>query len=129
MIVKMLRINNIKIRQDISDSEILTIALKQNHINKDDLISWQIAKKSIDARKKDDVHYSYSINLELKNEQKYKKIEKVTKIEMPSILIKNNNLTQTVIIGAGPAGLFSALTLIENGIKPIIIEQGRFCRR
>ena len=123
----MLRIKNIKIKQDISDSEILKIALKQNHINKDDLISWQIAKKSIDARKKEDVHYSYSINLELKNEHKYKKLEKVTKIEMPSIIIKNNNLAQTVIIGLGPAGLFSALTLIENGIKPIIIEQGRFC--
>ena len=30
-----------------------------------------------------------------------------------------------VIIGAGPAGLFCALTLIENGIKPIIVEQGK----
>ena len=38
--------------------------------------------------------------------------------------IKENN-KKPVIIGAGPAGLFCALTLIENGIKPIIIEQGK----
>ena len=30
-----------------------------------------------------------------------------------------------IIVGAGPAGLFSALTLIDNGIKPIIIERGK----
>ena len=40
------------------------------------------------------------------NYQKYKKLEKV------------------VIVGAGPAGLFTAITLVDNGIEPIIIEQG-----
>ena len=63
--VTMLRINNIKIRKDISNSEILDIAIKQNRIDKNDIIEWQIAKKSIDARKKDDVHYSYSINIKV----------------------------------------------------------------
>lgn len=32
---------------------------------------------------------------------------------------------QAIIIGAGPAGLFAALTLIEHGIKPIIYERGK----
>ena len=33
-----------------------------------------------------------------------------------------------IIIGAGPAGLFAALKLIENGIKPIILERGKDVR-
>ena len=32
-----------------------------------------------------------------------------------------------IIIGAGPAGLFAALKLIELGIKPIILERGKKC--
>lgn len=120
----MIRINNIKIRKNITNYEILKIALKENHINENDIIEWHISKKSIDARKKDDVHYSYSIDLKIKNEKKYKKFEKVKEFEMPAIKIKNQLNNNPVIIGAGPAGLFAAITLIQNGVKPIIIEQG-----
>lgn len=125
----MLRINNIKIRKDISDEEIFELAIKEKYIEKSDIIEWHISKKSIDARKKNDIHYSYSIDLEVKNEKKYKKLEKVKKFEMPTFKIKNKFDKKTVIVGAGPAGLFAAIILIQNGIKPIIIEQGRLCRR
>lgn len=121
----MLRINNIKIRKDLSENEILETAIKKNKIQKEDILNWHIWRKSIDARKKDDVHYNYSIDIQVKNENKYKKLEKVKKIEMPKIKIKNNLTTRPIIVGAGPAGLFAALTLVENNIKPIIIEQGQ----
>lgn len=120
----MLRINNIKIRKDISDYEILKIAIKKNHIDEKDILEWHISKKSIDARKKDDVHYSYAIDLKVKNEDKYNKFEKVKKFEMPVIKIKNSFKYNPVIVGAGPAGLFASIILVQNGIKPIIIEQG-----
>ncbi len=41
--------------------------------------------------------------------------------------VKNAN-KQVLIIGAGPAGLFAALYLIEKGIKPIILERGKDVR-
>ena len=53
------------------------------------------------------------------------------KTEVTKPVILNNELAERcndmnpVIIGAGPAGLFCALTLIKNGIKPTIIEQGK----
>ena len=121
----MLRITNVNIRKDLSEQEIYEIAIKKYNIKKEDILNWKISKKSIDARKKDDVHYTYSIDIKVKDEHKYKKIEKVKIFEMPYIKVKSNISTQPIIVGAGPAGLFAALILVQNNQKPIIIEQGQ----
>ena len=121
----MLRINNLKIRNDLDENEVIEYALNKYHINKNDIINSYISKKSIDARKKDDVHYTYSIDLEVKDENKYKKLDRVKSLELPKVQAKRNSNIRPVIIGAGPAGLFAALTFVQNGIKPIVIEQGK----
>lgn len=121
----MLQINNLKIRKDLTEYEIFELAIEKAHVKKDDILAWHIARKSIDARKKEDVHYTYSIDIEVKDEKRYKKLEKVKSFNIPTIKVKNNLSTRPIIIGAGPAGLFAALTLIQNHIKPIIIEQGQ----
>ena len=121
----MLKINNLKIRKNLTEKEVIQTAITKFHINKDDIINAYISRKSIDSRKKDDVHYSYSINLEVKNENKYRKLEKVKNPENIKIIVKRKSKVKPIIIGAGPAGLFAALTLVQNGIKPIIIEQGK----
>lgn len=123
----MLRISNFKIRKDLSDSEVLDLAIAKNNINKNDITNIVISKKSIDARNKDDVHYSYSIDFEITNENsnKYKKFAKVKELEYPKFEINRTSQLRPVIVGAGPAGLFAALTFVENGFKPIIIEQGK----
>ncbi len=121
----MLRINNIKIRKDMSNQEVFNLTISKNKIKKEDIIKWYISKKSIDARKKDDVHYIYSIDLKVKDEKKYKKFDKVKEFKMPNINITYSSSKRPIIVGAGPAGLFAALTLVQNGIKPIIIEQGQ----
>lgn len=123
----MIRISNIKILEDMSDEDVLVIALKKFNILKSDVKFWKISKKSIDARQKNNVHYSYCFDLELKNEnsilRKNKKIYKIDDFKFPTIIVQNKDI-QPIIIGSGPAGLFAALTFVQNGIKPIIIEQG-----
>ena len=121
----MLKINNIKIRADLKDEEVLDFALKKNKIKKGDILEWNISKKSIDARKKDDIFYVYSIDIKVKNEEKYHFLDKVKKISFPKLKINKNFSNPPIIIGAGPSGLFAALTFIENGIRPIVIEQGQ----
>lgn len=120
----MIRISNIKIYEDIEDKNLIDFVIKKYKIKKEDIINWYIVKKSIDARKKDDIHYNYSINIKLKNEKNYKHFEKVIKKELPIIRTNDINNKKVIVIGSGPSGLFSALTLVQNGITPIVIEQG-----
>ena len=120
----MVRISNIKIYEDIKDENLIDLVIKKFKIKREDIINWHIVKKSIDARKKDDIHYNYSINIELENEKNYKHFDKVTKKELPIIRANNISNKKVIVIGAGPSGLFSALTLVQNGITPIVIEQG-----
>ena len=124
----MIRLENIQIRDDLNENEILEIACKINKLNFKDVESFYIFKKSIDARDKGDIYYNYTLDVKLNNENKeiYSKFKKVSE-ENVSLKIENiklNNDVRPVIVGCGPAGLFAAITLIRNGIKPIIIEQG-----
>lgn len=121
----MLRLENIKIREEIDICEIVKYACKKNGINFNELIDYYIYKKSVDARNKDDIFYNFTIDIEVKDEYKYKKIKKIKKEEPLKIEKQRESVYRPVIIGAGPAGLFAALTLINNGIKPIVIEQGK----
>ena len=128
------RLENIKIRQDLSNDEVMKIAYTKFNIPQESVTDYKIVKKSIDARDKNDIFYNYSIVVFLKEDFKVSKLlknknaslieqEQKQKTAMPNNLKENNK--RTVIIGAGPAGLFCALTLIENGVKPIIVEQGK----
>jgi len=113
-----MRISNIKIFEDISNEELLNRVCKKNKIEKSKIVSWNIFKKSIDARDKNNVHYNYSIDIFFDGD----KIEKIDllKVDNPVKMEK-----RPIVIGAGPAGLFAAYTLALNGANPILIEQGK----
>ena len=121
----MIRLNNIKIRENLSDTEVFKRAIAKNKIKQEEVNEWNIYKKSIDARKKDDIYYNYSINVKLKDVKKENKFGKVKEEEWQEIEVKRNSKYKPVIIGMGPAGLFAGLLLVDNGIKPIILERGK----
>lgn len=119
-----------KIKKDITKNELLTEVCNKNKINIKDIEVWHIVKKSIDARNKADVHYVYILDLKTKNELKYSKIKNVQiineTISQNAFRIEHAAISKRpVIIGAGPAGLFAAITFVENGLFPIIVEQGK----
>ena len=91
------------------------------HTNPSEIQHLTILKRSIDARQK-----AIKINLKVLiflNEEAFTE----SKIELPEY--KNvANAQEVIVIGAGPAGLFAALQLIELGLKPIVIERGKDVR-
>ena len=80
-----------------------------------------ILKRSIDARQK-------AIKMNLKVIIYFQGDEFIEeKIQLPDY--KNvSNAQEVIVVGAGPAGLFAALQLIELGLKPIVIERGKDVR-
>ena len=120
----MIRIDNIKIFEDLSEEQVINKALKKNKIDSKDIVETSVIKKSIDARDKRNVHYNYVIEVEVKDESKYSYLKIVKPVEKQIINKKRNSVYKPIIVGSGPAGLFCALTLVDNGYQPIIIEQG-----
>jgi uncharacterized protein len=78
-------------------------------------------KRSIDARQKA-IKINYKVTVFFKGENLIDE-----KIELPNYK-KVTNSQEVIIVGAGPAGLFAALQLIELGLKPIVIERGKDVR-
>ena len=120
----MLRIDNIKVYRDLDDNEFIRRTLLKNWIELEDVISASISRKSIDARDKKNVHYTYAIDFVVKDETKYPKFKHIDYPEEEKITKRRKSNYKPIIVGSGPAGLFCALTLVDNGYEPIIIEQG-----
>ncbi len=86
-------------------------------------LKWRIVKRSIDARQRE-----LRVHLTILTDDKGNPIPKDAPIPLyePPVFQDVHNATKSaIIIGAGPAGLFAALTLLEHGIKPIIYERGK----
>lgn len=121
----MIRINNIRVPLDFNFSELRNFCIKKFRLSPENLISVKLSKKSVDARKKSDVHFIISVDLKLKNENAVKiknsvKTEKyVYKTEKVS-----GKFQRPVIVGFGPAGMFAALVLAMSGACPIVLERG-----
>lgn len=121
----MVKISNIKVRADYTDEELFDYIFKKYGVNKAEVTKSRIIKKSIDARNKSDIFYNYTVEIEAKNENRIKGAAKVEPEREPEITINRASDVRPVIVGAGPAGLFAALTMVQNGVKPILIEQGK----
>ena len=89
-------------------------------VNYGDICAVRVLKRSIDARKRDifvNLRVRIYIN-EIPQDASYPVREYGDVSDKP----------QCIVVGAGPAGLFAALRLIELGLRPIIVERGKDVR-
>ena len=128
----MIRINEIKLSLDEEESLLKAKASKILKINEKYIKSLTIYRKSIDARRKDDVHFRYSVDVEiaLDEEQIVRKCKsnkaalvKPYRFEMPDCQRKSE--FRPIVVGFGPAGMLAGIILAEAGLRPIILERGK----
>lgn len=91
------------------------------HTSVADLQKIVVVKRSIDARQKA-IKFNLKLNIYFKDE-----VFTESKIELPNYPNVTNK-QEVIVVGAGPAGLFAALQLIELGLKPIVLERGKDVR-
>lgn len=127
----MLRINQLKLPINRKKEEIENEILKIMRIPKERLLSYEIIRRSVDARKASDIHYTYSIDVNIRDEKEFlkqnrnKDIIKSTTVEYKTPLIKKEKFTyRPVVCGSGPAGMFCAYMLAKDGFEPIVLERG-----
>lgn len=126
----MIRISNIKLNPMQNEKSLEKKICKLLNVKPYGIISWEIHKKSIDARRSDSIFVVYTVNVTLKDETKIMKGKKNRNIQVVGKKSYDFQCTYSgdkrpVIVGAGPAGLFCALVLCQNGAKPLIIERGK----
>lgn len=123
----MIRINNISVPLDFDFARLRQLCVKKLGLNDRALKSVRLAKKSVDARKKSDVHFLLSVLVESDEENKLlKRIKNASPYEPYVYKIKQaeNPEKRPVIVGFGPAGMYAALVLAEAGANPIVLERG-----
>ena len=127
----MLLVNQLKLKPGYTEHELLrklTAALK---VLPEDIISYELEKMSIDARRKPDIFLILSVVCKVRHEESVlRRINdgNVSAYNPPEYKFKITGKTEIirrpVIVGDGPCGLFAAYMLAKNGYKPLVLERG-----
>lgn len=122
----MIRVSNIRVSLDFNFEDILPFCARKLDIPENHIKSLKLSKKSVDARKKSDVHFIISVDISAKGE------ENLLRRLKTAVHIKENAYSipavsagkRPVVVGFGPAGMFAALVLSYAGAEPIVLERG-----
>lgn len=127
----MLQISNLHLGLDFTQRDLRSAAAKRLRVPESAITAVQLAKKSVDARKKDRVHFVCTVRAEVDADES-KLLRRVKdnsvrpaepyRYELPAGPKPD---MPPVVVGFGPGGMFAGLLLAQCGQKPIIIERGQ----
>ena len=128
----MIRIRDISLPPQQDMAQLVYAAARQLRIDHTQIKQLDIKKRSVDARKKNDVRLIYTVDVLVKGRE-----DKILKMaHNPKAAIAQEKLytppkgkelpeERPVIVGFGPAGMFCALVLAQAGYRPIVFERGQ----
>lgn len=132
----MLRLSNIKLPLEHTESELRLAIVNKLLIKDSELLSYRVYKRSYDARKKKNIFFIYSLDVDTrKNAPLLEQFAEDTQVKARPddsyqfVAQAPEQLSERpLIIGMGPCGLFVGLILAQMGFKPIILERGKAVR-
>lgn len=123
----MLRIRDLTLALDEPDEYLRREAARVLRVPARDILSLEIVRRSVDARKKDDIRLVYTVDATLRGESKVHPDPKVTTVKPLRYVLPRPAAIpdeRPVIAGFGPSGIFAALLLSEAGLRPLVLERG-----
>ena len=124
----MIAVRNLRLGTDEPETRLRSLAAKRLGIPERDIKELKILKRSLDARKKSDIHRLYSLALTVRDEKRVlakSRGRDVAAYEPPRYEIPQVKCEKRpVIAGFGPAGMFAALVLSKAGARPLVLERG-----
>ncbi|MEW5770086.1 MAG: NAD(P)/FAD-dependent oxidoreductase [Pseudomonadota bacterium] len=129
----MLRITELKLPLDHSEDALRAAILRKLKIRDDELIAFHVFRRGYDARRSDDIHFIYTLDVEVTREAAVLKRLRDDRHVGPSpdtsyhfvAHAPEHLASRPVVIGTGPCGLFAGLLLAQMGFRPIILERGK----
>lgn len=130
----MLRVNQVKIKTEHTEEQLRKKAAELLRIPTQEILDMKIVRQSIDARRKPEIFYSYSLDVKVKNEDRilhrFRGRENQVSVQQPVLYTfpkpgKKPCEHPPVIVGMGPAGLFCGYFLALHGYRPILLERGK----
>lgn len=132
----MIRITQIKLPVRHRKEDMIQAIAKALRLPAEQIQDYNIVKKSIDARKKNEVKYIYVVDVVLTFKLKEKEstvIKRSRNANVSTVDHTNYNFrpigtrklnSRPIVVGTGPAGLYCAYLLAKHGYQPLVIERG-----